>query len=240
MLIMSFLRKIIRQFENLIGHFSLVGDTTFFHEKQFSWVEDLESNWQKIKIELDGILQYKDELPNIQDILANQYKITQDNLWKTYILYGYGYKAEKNCERCPETTKLIEKIPGMKTALFSILLPHKHLPEHRGPYKGLIRYQLGLIIPQPNNKCRIRVGEDIKYWEEGKSLLFDDTFPHEVWNDTNSIRVVLFMDIVRPLPFPFSIINKMLINLIAWSPFIQEGRKNNQVWDERLEKILPM
>jgi beta-hydroxylase len=121
----------------------------------------------------------------------------------------------------------------MKTAFFSILLPHKHIPEHCGPYKGLIRYHLALKVPEPQEKCRIRVGNDIRHWQEGKSLLFDDTFPHEAWNDTDGIRVVLFLDIVRPMTFPWSVINQVLIKIIALSPFVQKGKANLEKWAKR-------
>ncbi|MGB7273045.1 MAG: aspartyl/asparaginyl beta-hydroxylase domain-containing protein, partial [Geitlerinemataceae cyanobacterium] len=132
--------KIIRQLEKPIGHHSLVGNTTFFEPDEFSWVADLEANWKIIRRELEEILKYQEKLPNFQDLSPDQARLTQDNLWKTYFFYAYGLKAQKNCERGPQTTRLLEKIPGMKTAFFSILLPGKHIPEHRGPYKGLLRY----------------------------------------------------------------------------------------------------
>ena len=34
-------------------------------------------------------------------------------------------------------------------------------------------------------------------------MIFDDSHPHEVWNDCDSYRVVLFVDFERPL-FPLS------------------------------------
>ena len=96
----------------------------------------------------------------------------------------------------------------MTTAMFSILSPRKHILDHRGPYKGVLRYHLGLIVPQRRAACRIRVGEDVRHWEQGKSMVFDDTYNHEVWNDTDETRVVLFVDVLRPLPFPESQINR--------------------------------
>jgi ornithine lipid ester-linked acyl 2-hydroxylase len=229
--------KLLRKLEKSIEQNSLVGNPTFFEPQQFNWISKLETNWLVIRQELDNILKHRDELPNFQDISQDQYSIANDNLWKTYLLYAYGVKAETNCVRCPETTRLIEQIPGMKTAFFSILLPHKHIPEHTGPYKGVIRYHLGLIVPQPEDRCRIRVGKEIRFWQEGKSLIFDDRYPHEVWNDTEGMRVVLFMDIVRPTRFPFALLNELLIRLIALSPFVRDVNVNQKKWDKRLEKL---
>ncbi|MGB5897848.1 MAG: aspartyl/asparaginyl beta-hydroxylase domain-containing protein [Geitlerinemataceae cyanobacterium] len=230
--------KIIRQLEKPIGHHSLVGNTTFFDPDEFSWVADLEADWKMIRRELEDVLQYQDNLPNFQDLSPDQARLTKDNLWKTYFFYAYGLKAQKNCDRCPQTTRLLEKIPGMKTAFFSILLPGKHIPEHRGPYKGLLRYHLGLIVPEPREKCRIRVHDQVRSWEEGKSLIFDDSFPHEAWNETDSVRVVLFLDLIRPLPFPWSVLNEGMIRLIAKSPFVQDANANQQQWDKRLEQLM--
>ena len=178
--------------ENLVAKNSLVGDSIFSTWKQFPWAKELEANSGIIRQELKQVLERVDDLPNFQDISKRQSRIANDNRWKTYFFYAFGFKATKNCDRCPETTKLIEKIPGMKVAFFSILAPGKHIPRHRGKHKGVIRYHLGLIVPQPKENCRIQVEDQVRFWEEGKSLIFDDTFYHEVWNDTDGYRVVLF------------------------------------------------
>ncbi len=231
--------KLLWYFEKLIPRYSLIGDTAFFDPNQFEWTKELEANWELIREELDEVLKYRDDLPNFQDISPDQGGyISRDNLWKTYFMYGYGKKLIKNCQICPQTTALIEKIPGMKTAFFSILLPGKHIPEHRGPYKGVVRCLLGLKVPEPKHKCRIRVGNETHHWEEGKTMIFDDSFPHEAWNETDDVRVVLFLDVMRPMGFPLSLINSLFINIIAISPYIQDAFNNQKEWDERLEKLL--
>ncbi|MGF1670257.1 MAG: aspartyl/asparaginyl beta-hydroxylase domain-containing protein, partial [Balneolaceae bacterium] len=167
--------KALWAFEKIIAKYSKIPTTPFLDPYQFDWVENLENNWEKIRAEVDEILKQKEYIPSFHEISKDQKSITQDNKWKTYFLYGFGYKAEKNCQRCPETTKLIEQIPGMKTAFFSILAPGKHIPAHRGVYNGVIRCHLGLKVPEPKEKCRIRVEDQFAHWEEGKTIMFDDT-----------------------------------------------------------------
>ena len=75
----------------------------------------------------------------------------------------------------------------------------------------MLRYHLGLMIPTPEGSSRIRVGSDVRAWEEGKSMIFDDSNEHEVWNDNDSYRVVLFVDFVRPTIFPLSMVNRLII-----------------------------
>ena len=222
--------------EDLVGKYSLVGDSAFFFFLQFPWAKDLEANWLTIRKELDAVLDRVNDLPNYQQISTRQGNITDDDRWKTYFFYAFGYKAEKNCQQCPETTKLLEQVPGLKAAFFSILAPHKHIPEHRGKHKGLIRYHLGLKIPEPQSGCRIRVDDRIAYWEEGKSLIFDDTFLHEAWNETEDYRVVLFLDVARPLRFPMSLVNWLGNKLIAASPIVQEAKENHESWQQQFEK----
>ena len=231
-------KRIIWGLEKLIARYSLVATTPFLKSEQFSWVSTLEQNWQVIRDELDVVLQYTDELPRFQDISPDQGRnISQDNLWKTFFLYGYGAKMQQNCDYCPETTHIIEQIPGLKTAFFSILLPGKHIPEHRGPYKGVLRCHLALKVPQAKEQCGIRVDCEVRHWDEGKAIVFDDSYPHEAWNNTDETRVVLFLDVVRPMSFPASILNHSLITLIRWSPFIRDAELNQQKWDRKIAKI---
>jgi ornithine lipid ester-linked acyl 2-hydroxylase len=197
-------------------------NTTFFKPEDYPWVAPVEAEWLAIRKELDALLMKREEIPNFQDLSHDQRVLTEGAQWKTFFLYGYGQEAAENCKRCPETVRILKRIPGMKTAMFSILAPQKHIPEHRGMWKGMLRYHLGLIIPGPAGSCRIRVGQDIRTWDEGKSLVFDDSHLHEAWNDSDQYRVVLFVDVVRPLIFPLSLINRSVIWITAHSKSITE------------------
>ncbi len=223
--------RILAPIERWIGRRSLVGDATFLPEERFAWIADVERNWTVIRDELQTLLADRDALPNFQDISRDQIYITQDDRWKTVFLFGYGFRSELTTELCPRTAELMQAIPGMTTAMFSILSPRKHIEPHRGPYKGVLRYHLGLVVPRDKEACRLRVGEDIRHWEEGKSLIFDDTYDHEVWNDTDELRVVLFVDVIRPLPFPESQINRAILKAIGWSPFVQDAKRNQEAWE---------
>jgi ornithine lipid ester-linked acyl 2-hydroxylase len=225
--------RVLAPVERFIGRRSLVGDTTFFALERFPWVAHIQDNWTVIREETEQLLNDQAALPNFQEISKDQIEITNDDRWKTFFIYGYGFEAKLGVEMCPRTAALMRQIPGMRTAMISILAPHKHILDHRGPYKGVLRYHLGLIVPEDAESCRIRVGEDIRHWEEGKSLIFDDTFNHEVWNDTEETRVVLFVDVLRPLPFPESLINRAIIKAIGYSPFVLDAKRNQEAWERR-------
>lgn len=225
---------VLQHIERALIHFSVIADQPFFNAQDFAWTSPLEADWKKIRLELDRILEKQDQLPNFQDISKDQINITQDNRWKTFFLYGYGYKMHSNCDQCPETTRIIESIPGMLTGFFSVLAPGKHIPPHRGPYKGLLRCHLALKVPEPANQCWIEVGDKTSSWQEGKCLVFDDTYKHRVENNTDGTRVVLFLDIIRPMRFPGSLLNRVVIRLIRMSPFIQDAIRNQRAWEYRI------
>jgi ornithine lipid ester-linked acyl 2-hydroxylase len=228
--------RVLAPAERFIGKRSLVGDATFFEDALFPWIGHVEANWMTIREELERVLADREALPNFQDISKDQIEITDDDKWKTYFLYGYGFEAKLGVEACPKTAELMRSIPGMRTAMFSILSPRKHILDHRGPYKGVLRYHLGLIVPADAPACRIRVGDDIRHWEEGKSLVFDDTFNHEVWNDTDETRVVLFVDVLRPLPSPWDQINRAIVKAIGYSPFVLDAKRNQEAWERRFRE----
>ncbi len=225
---------VIKRIERIVVRYSAVENTPFLDAHQFPWVRRLELDWRAIREELDGLLKTPERIPNFQDISRDQTNITRDDKWRSYFLYGYGYKMENNCHACPKTTAIIENIPGMFTAFFSVLAPGKHIPRHRGPYKGLLRCHLALMVPEPSRECFIEVDKETATWEEGKCLVFDDTYKHRVENNTEGVRVVLFLDIVRPLRFPGSLLNKAVLQLIRLSPFIQDARRNQAAWERRL------
>jgi aspartyl/asparaginyl beta-hydroxylase (cupin superfamily) len=222
--------------ESLVARVSVNGDPPIYESKAFPWVTELEADWRKIRAELDAVMQFRDQMPSFQEILKEVSTIQTDHDWKTFFLAGIGMDCAENAKRCPETMRLLGKIPGMKTAFFSILSPHKHIPAHRGAFNGILRFHLGLLVPEPREQVRIRIGNDFRTWSEGQALLFDDTFNHEVWNDTDGYRVVLFVDFARPLKQPWHWLNERLLGIGALAPFLREAGKKQAAWQKRFYK----
>ncbi len=166
-------------------------------------------------------------LPNLQDIAPEQIDLSDDDQWKSYWFAGYGVWDDPNCIRCPRTAAVLRAIPGLTTAFFSILGPGKRLPPHYGPYRGVLRHHLAPVIPEPAEAAGIRVSGEVRHWQEGESLVFDDTYEHEAWNETDGDRVVLFLDVVRPMRPPLSWVNTVIIKAVARSPFVKAAREQH-------------
>lgn len=209
---------------------TLVWGSTFepgpvLDQSEFPWVAEVEAATPAIREELFAV-QATDDIPNFQDISVEQTFLTQDDRWKTFFFYGYGHQDSINSAKCPATTDALGKIPGVKTAMFSILAPGKHIPPHRGPYNGVLRYHLGLVVPDDGTTSGIRVDDQTRHWKEGGSLLFDDSYDHQAWNDSDQTRVVLFVDFVRPTRFPVNVLNAIILWIISRSQFVLRGRDN--------------
>lgn len=218
--------------ERTVARHSLHPDVPIYDNTLFPWVRDVEAAWQGVRRELDQVMTRRERIPNFQDILKEVNLIQADDQWQTFFLAGIGMDCSANAAHCPETMRVLRMIPNMKTAFFSILAPNKHIPAHRGAYNGLLRLHLGLQIPSPAEQCRVRVGNTVRHWREGEVLIFDDTFDHEVWNDTDGYRVVLFVDFARPMHPPWGWLNERFLSLGVLAPFLREADAKQKTWEK--------
>ena len=102
--------------------------------------------------------------------------------------------------------------------------------------KGLITCHLGLIVPRDGD-VRMRVDDRIVRWAEGETLVFDDTYQHEVWNDTDGTRVVLLIQFERPLRQPGKWFADLFLGFVKRSAFVQEARDNVAKWNAAVKQL---
>jgi beta-hydroxylase len=213
--------------------YSTCGEDDFFETDAFPFVAALEHNWTLIRGEVARLMMRKD-LAAFREIGADALTVALDRGWRTAPLLSYGARSEALIAQCPETWRLLQGVPGLVGAMFSVLEPGRFLPPHRGPYNGLLRLHLGLIVPDEREKVGIRVVDKIRPWEEGRALIFDDTREHEGWNDTDQTRVVLLLDFARPLRMPLRLLNWIVLHGFIFRPFIREGLDRARWWERRL------
>jgi beta-hydroxylase len=159
----------------------------FYDNAQFPFTAVLETNWRKVRDELDA-------LP-LQSFAPWPERFLYEGGWNVFGLYGFGRKLRANCGLCPETTALVEQIPGLTTAGFSWLAPGAVIAPHVGYTSSVLRCHLALTVPEG---CALRVGGETRSWQEGKTFVFDDTVEHEAWNRSAEARTVLLLDFLRP------------------------------------------
>jgi len=231
-------KKLIYGLEKTLARASLVDNKPFAETTEFPHLLEIEKNWRQILAEVETVLQQRDAIPGFQEVSPDQKKLATGTNWRTFFLYGFGTPFVKNSRQAPETTRLIKHAEKLQTAWFSILAPGYHIPHHRGVTKGILRYHLGLIIPKDHEKCRIRVGEEIRPWRQGEGFVIDDTFDHEVWNDTADERVILIVDFDRPMKWWGRLINNSFLLLMRMTAFYQEPKKNMAIHEDRFEAAI--
>ena len=213
-------------FRNFFGGQSTVGDEPLLKNIDFSFIPEIEKNWKLIYSEMENILKFRNLIPAFHEVSKDQKTISKRNKWKTFGLFGFGYKFKKNCSFAPKTTELLEKIPGLQTAWFSIISPGYHIPSHTGVTKSIIRGHLGLKIPQNTNGCYMNVGGKRVQWEQGKILIFDDTYDHAVWNNTNEERIVLLFDFDRPMKYSGRLLHNLSLKVFKKTNYYSAPVKN--------------
>ena len=207
----------------------------------------LEDDYESVREECLALIEVKDQLI---DISAMGGSYTQKGIhvvkWKSF-MFKSGEFIEPNCALCPRTAAILRKIPDMDTAFFSILDPHQYVTPHWGYYKGFVRYHLGVLIPNDNRDhvCRLRVNDDIAansardasaiedgevyFWKNGEGIVFDDNYLHDAANDSEEVRVVLWLDMRRKLPFYMRWFNALVLRLVFGEKSIQQIRSNAEV-----------
>ena len=226
-------RFLLKTLAGFIGHQSLIGDQPVFDRSVFPWLAELEDNWQIIRAELNDVLKSRDSLPSFHDVSPYQKRISTGDNWKTFVLNIFGDRFEPNCRRCPQTARLLEQVPSLRNAGFSILAPHYRIPPHRGPTNGIVRIHLALKIPTDSENCWIRVDDRVLHWKQGESIVFDDYYEHEVQNNTDEERVVLFFDVDRPMRLLGRLLTQSLINGFKHSAYVRDPMKNLCEWERQ-------
>jgi beta-hydroxylase len=223
-------------FDRLVALSSEVANDPVLDVRDFAWTAVLRDNWQAIRHEAIAVALRQGAAPSLAAVSPDHRAIAEVDRWRSFFLWGYGYPIEENLARCPATARLVEQVPGLNSAFFSILEPGTHIPDHRGVTKGLITCHLGLIVPRDGD-ARMRVHDRVVRWAEGETLVFDDTYHHEVWNDTGGTRVVLLIQFARPLRQPGKWFADLFLDFVRRSAFVQEARANVLRWNAAMRQM---
>ncbi|KTD25119.1 MULTISPECIES: aspartyl/asparaginyl beta-hydroxylase domain-containing protein [Legionella] len=177
--------------------FSSVPKTPFLDLADFPELKLLRDNWETIREEAESLYKegYISASDKYDDIGFNSFFRRG---WKRFYLKWYQEPMDSAQTLCPKTLKLIQQIPNINAAMFTLLPKNSFLFKHRDPYAGSLRYHLGLITPN-SKECCIYVDGEPYFWQDGQDVLFDETYVHHAENNTSQDRIILFCDVQRPL-----------------------------------------
>ncbi len=216
-------KRLRKPFDRLIARSSRVPTTPFIDPALFPWSAALEAGWTDMRAELDALGARGGKILPLATVSPDHARVARDGKWKSFVFEAYGYHVAGNRALCPRTAALLDEVPGLVLAMFSIMEPGTHVPLHKGVSKALINGHLGLDVPKGD--CRIEVGGQTRGWENGKLLLLDDTFKHQVWNNTKRNRVVLLMQIRRPVGPLARLIGSAFLAGVRRTGYIQDPRR---------------
>ncbi|MFM7346636.1 MAG: aspartyl/asparaginyl beta-hydroxylase domain-containing protein [Tagaea sp.] len=117
--------------------------------------------------------------------------------WRLYRLKWYSPECDPAAKQaCPRTCAIVDSIPSVRSALFTVLPPGARLGRHHDPVASSLRYHLGLLTPN-SERCALTLDGVAHPWRDGEELLFDPTYLHSAVNETDVVRVILFCDVEK-------------------------------------------
>ena len=178
----------------------------FYEREEFPWLAEVEAATAAIRDELIAVLDQGGEgfNPYVEAVSGRPSPanpLLADPSWSAFYLWRSGAAVAGNADRCPAAMAALAAAPmpaiagRSPIALFSQLRPHTRIQPHHGMLNTRLICHLPLIVP---DGCGLRVGAETREWRVGETLIFDDSFEHEAWNDSDEVRVVLLFEIWRP------------------------------------------
>ncbi|MEM7310909.1 MAG: aspartyl/asparaginyl beta-hydroxylase domain-containing protein [Planctomycetota bacterium] len=184
-------------FNCLLYGFSAVPNKAFLDLAAFPQAAPLRDNWKTIRDEAVALLT-TDQIRYDEKHKDLTFMGFQRRGWKRFHLKWYSDFLPSARKACPRTVELLQSIPQLNSAAFTLLPPGKKLGRHRDPFANSVRYHLGLVTPNSED-CRIWVDGEEYSWRDGEDVVFDQTFVHWARNDTDTPRIILFCDFTRPV-----------------------------------------
>jgi len=212
--------------------YNKLGVKRFYNSDLVPITSELERDFKEIRREYDYVIKRYDDLVPFQSISPHQTYISNDDKWRMFFLKGARIWFKKNCRLMPVTTAILRRHPYVVSAYISVLGPRKQLNPHSGPYSGVLRLHLALDIPHPR-RCYMVVDGEGAYWREGLCLLFDDTYEHWAVNNTDELRAVLFMDVMKPLPRPLNWLNYSIVWTARIFPYVFIPWWRHKRWEKK-------
>ena len=176
--------------------------------------------WRELRDEALSVARGLEKVPRFHEIMPEQADISANDGrdWRMLIFKAYGVEVSQNLLRCPLVASILAQSPEVVSAVFSFLAPGKHIPRHRGPFRGVLRFHLGLSMPYAADGSLGAV-LDVDGVEhrlaDGDCLLWDDTYPHEAWNNSDHVRVALLLDVWRrDMPQDMEWLSRALVAMV--------------------------
>lgn len=163
----------------------------YFNSADYDWCAQLAPHYKLFKHEFEQYVANNNLRPYFY---KEQAAFT--GKWKTVPVITWGIQRKK-ARQFPQTSKLLNQIPGLVSVSFSLLEPGGSINPHRGDTDAVIRAHFCLAAPTQGD-IHFTVDGVKSYWQDGGWILFCDAYLHGGFNNTPEPRLIMILDVLHP------------------------------------------
>ena len=206
----------------------------------FAWLAELEVNWRAIRDEADWA---RDLHVIPQDTRKlNPLSVPVLGAWELLPLRTHRGWVAPVIEYFPATVRLLRRIPELRCADLAVLKAGSSIVPHHGTNWGVLRAHLALRVPEGEGRCELTFPADSasQPWRDGEAFIFDDMREHGAVNERSGDRLVLLIEVDRPLPQPARAANRLALRLYRFHPVVRATHKRlrSVCWDGKVSHRL--
>ena len=218
--------------EKFVVRQSRVGRGPLFGVQELPWLEDVVKEAMKLVPEVKLVLAGGAFVPPVSEVYADAARISATKAWRAYFLCSYGHWSNQNLKTFPSAQGVLRIVPGLLSALISILEPESEIVPHVGPWAGQLRVHIPLVVPSNGKQSRLVVDGTSLPWVVGESIAFDDTYLHSAFNGAKCPRVVLLLTVKRPCRPTGAVVNELVLWLYRHSAHTKRVSQRLQRMDK--------
>jgi len=187
--------------------FNELQNQDIWKREEFSWVPEFEKLTpivQEFITTLENAI-WEEVGGDHRDSGQRDKDVLRAGAWTEYVFFGQGKVtngpiAEAIQSIIPDAVEMARL--GLGEIILSRMCPGTIVAPHCAPSNTRLTAHLGIRIPKKSSEddttCAICINGRWHSWEEGKVLIFDDSYEHEVRNQTLEERVVLLVRFWHP------------------------------------------
>jgi beta-hydroxylase len=189
--------------------------------ERFPWLGDLAAHWHAIRGEVDHARELRVVAQDTRGL--NPLSVPVAGAWELLPLRTHRGWVGPVASHFPVTVGILRGIPDLRCADFAVLTGSSSIAPHHGTNWGVLRAHLALRVPPGSGRCELTFPADemSKPWREGEAFIFDDMHEHAAVNERAGGRLVLLVEVDRPLPQPARLVNKLALGLYRLHPVVR-------------------
>lgn len=198
----------------------------------FGWLAGLEAGWRTILDETDRARELSVVPQDTRKL--NPLSVPVDGAWELLPLRTHRGWVTPVTRHFPATVGLLRCVPGLRCADVAVLRAGSSIAKHRGTNWGVLRAHLALRVPDGAGRCELTFPAQSasQPWRAGEAFIFDDMHEHGAVNERPGDRIVLLLEVDRPLPQPARAVGRLALGAYRFHPVVRatHARLRSVTW----------